>query len=91
MPKAETESKCQCDVRTRVLDDGCRYCNPQECIDMLNSFIRDYEKEIDDQNILIQKLQKNRWSWQNKAKRHWSNWRKRGKIIEAMQKKECNV
>ena len=28
-------SKCQCDLRTKLVGDGCRYCNAQEYIDML--------------------------------------------------------
>jgi len=28
-------SKCQCDLRTKLVGDGCRYCNAQEYIDKL--------------------------------------------------------
>ena len=28
-------SKCQCDLRTKLVGDGCRYCNAQEYIDNL--------------------------------------------------------
>ncbi len=28
-------SKCKCDLRTKLVGDGCRYCNPQEYIDKL--------------------------------------------------------
>jgi hypothetical protein len=28
-------SECQCDLRTKLVGDGCRYCNAQEYIDML--------------------------------------------------------
>jgi hypothetical protein len=27
--------ECQCDLRTKLVGDGCRYCNAQEYIDML--------------------------------------------------------
>ena len=28
-------SQCKCDLRTKLVGDGCRYCNPQEYIDNL--------------------------------------------------------
>ena len=28
-------SKCQCDLQTKLVGDGCRYCNAQEYIDKL--------------------------------------------------------
>lgn len=28
-------SECKCDLRTKLVGDGCRYCNPQEYIDHL--------------------------------------------------------
>jgi len=28
-------SECKCDLRTKLVGDGCRYCNPQEYIDNL--------------------------------------------------------
>jgi hypothetical protein len=28
-------SKCKCDLRTKLVGDGCRYCNAQEYIDKL--------------------------------------------------------
>ena len=28
-------SECKCDLRTKLVGDGCRYCNPQEYIDKL--------------------------------------------------------
>jgi hypothetical protein len=37
-------SKCKCDLRTKLVGDGCRYCNPQEYIDKL---IESVEEQID--------------------------------------------
>ena len=28
--------KCQCNLRTKLVGDGCRYCNPQDYIDHLH-------------------------------------------------------
>ena len=28
-------SECKCDLRIKLVGDGCRYCNPQEYIDNL--------------------------------------------------------
>ena len=28
-------TECKCDLRTKLVGDGCRYCNPQEYIDNL--------------------------------------------------------
>ena len=28
-------TECKCDLRTKLVGDGCRYCNPQEYIDKL--------------------------------------------------------
>ena len=28
-------NQCQCDLRIKLVGDGCRYCNPQEFIDHL--------------------------------------------------------
>jgi hypothetical protein len=30
------ENKCKCDLRTKLVGDGCRYCNPQDYIDHLH-------------------------------------------------------
>lgn len=37
---------CKCDLRTRAVGDGCRYCNPQEYIDKLHEQDADYKAEI---------------------------------------------
>ena len=37
---------CKCDLRTRAVGDGCRYCNPQEYIDKLHEQDADYKSEI---------------------------------------------
>jgi len=34
-------SKCQCDLRTKLVGDGCRYCNAQEYIDKLIEIIEE--------------------------------------------------
>ena len=31
-----SENKCKCDLRTKPVGDGCRYCNPQDYIDHLH-------------------------------------------------------
>jgi len=39
----ETE-KCQCSLKTKLVGSGCRYCNPQEYIDILEEQIAEAEK-----------------------------------------------
>ena len=36
-----SDEKCECDLRTRLVGDGCRYCNPQYYIDMLEELINE--------------------------------------------------
>ena len=39
---------CKCDLRTRAVGDGCRYCNPQHYIDILEDQTKDDSAEIEE-------------------------------------------
>lgn len=39
-------SKCECTMAIRVNGDGCRYCQPQGCIDRLIDWINEAKEEI---------------------------------------------
>lgn len=41
MEGLKKDHRCVCDMRTSVIGDGCRYCNPQYYIDMLEEQIAD--------------------------------------------------
>lgn len=49
-----SENKCKCDLRTKLVGDGCRYCNPQDYIDHLHDAMAEREwqglteKEVDE-------------------------------------------
>lgn len=45
VPQAITANRCKCDFRTKMVGDGCRYCQPQEYIDRLHRQIEDDERE----------------------------------------------
>ncbi len=47
-------SECKCDLRTKLVGDGCRYCNPQEYIDKLI--------EIIDEQLVIYVVRKHKRS-----------------------------
>ena len=38
-PKENSMDNCKCDMRTKLLGDGCQQCNPQVTIDSLNDEI----------------------------------------------------
>ena len=38
-----SENKCKCDLRTKLVGDGCRYCNPQDYIDHLHDAMAERE------------------------------------------------
>ena len=42
-------SKCQCDLRTKLVGDGCRYCNAQEYIDKLIESLEELIEAIEEQ------------------------------------------
>ena len=39
--------KCQCDMRIRLVGDGCRYCNPQKYIEILEAQTRDDQDRLE--------------------------------------------
>ena len=46
-----TDQRCKCDMRTSLVGDGCRYCNPQYYIDMLEE-----QAKEDDTDPLLGKM-----------------------------------
>ena len=46
-----SENKCKCDLRTKLVGDGCRYCNPQDYIDHLHDAMaeREWQSLTDEQ------------------------------------------
>ena len=47
-PVGKWESKCKCDFRTKLVGDGCRYCQTQDFIDRLLDDLKDCDKRIDE-------------------------------------------
>lgn len=39
-------SGCKCDLRTRLVGDGCEQCNPQMTIDLLEEQVQEQAEEI---------------------------------------------
>ena len=39
-------SACECDLRTRLVGDGCAQCNPQMTIDLLKEQVQEQADEI---------------------------------------------
>ena len=46
-------SKCQCDLRTKLVGDGCRYCNAQEYIDKLIESLEELIEAIEEQRTWV--------------------------------------
>lgn len=49
-------SECKCDLRIKLVGDGCRYCNPQEYIDNLIESLEEKRTWVgltDDDKVLI--------------------------------------
>ena len=44
----EVSKKCTCDMRTSLVGDGCRYCNPQYYIEMLEDQIKEGDPLIEE-------------------------------------------
>jgi len=47
-PVGKWESNCKCDFRTKLVGDGCRYCQPQDFIDRLLDDLKDCDERIDE-------------------------------------------
>lgn len=48
------ESKCKCEFRTKLVGDGCMYCNTEEYIDKLSG---DYDDLINENELLLEKIE----------------------------------
>ena len=46
-------SKCQCDLRTKLVGDGCRYCNAQEYIDKLIEALEELIESLEEQRTWV--------------------------------------
>ena len=46
-------SKCQCDLRTKLVGDGCRYCNAQEYIDKLIESLEELIEALEEQRTWV--------------------------------------
>ena len=46
-------SKCQCDLRTKLVGDGCRYCNAQEYIDKLIEALEELIEALEEQRTWV--------------------------------------
>ena len=49
-PVGKWESKCKCDFRTKLVGDGCKYCNTEEYICKLHS---DYDYLLEENEQLL--------------------------------------
>lgn len=39
--------ECECNLRTRLVGDGCEHCNPKRTIDFLKAEIDDLRSEVE--------------------------------------------
>lgn len=46
-----TDERCKCSMSISVLGDGCRYCQPQECIDRLIEQIEEAEGVLEELSL----------------------------------------
>ena len=46
-------SKCKCDLRTKLVGDGCRYCNAQEYIDKLTESLEELIEALEEQRTWV--------------------------------------
>jgi len=67
--KQDAIKKCQCDLRVKLVGDGCRYCNPQDYIDHLHdalaqkdTWIGLTDKEIEKCWVAAIKLNDGKWA-----------------------------
>ena len=49
-------SACKCDLRTRLVGDGCEACNPQMTIDLLKEQVQEQADEIARLRLAIRRL-----------------------------------
>ena len=45
--KTESKYKCKCSMRIKLVGDGCRYCNPQYYISLLERQTEDDQKDLE--------------------------------------------
>jgi hypothetical protein len=46
VPDEPTRSMCECSIAITPLGDGCRYCKPQEWIDLLNEWLDEHRARV---------------------------------------------
>lgn len=68
-------SECKCDMRTKLVGDGCRWCNPDYYIGVL-------EDQTTEQAEEIEQLQQQNAELRSYAKFWWRNWER---VIEKRQ------
>jgi uncharacterized protein YwgA len=77
-------SKCQCDLRTKLVGDGCRYCNAQEYIDKLIESLEELIESLEEQRTWVG-LTDEEVTWLcNTAKSHEQTW---GMFVRAIETK----
>ena len=53
MAKYTNDGKCHCDMRTKLVGDGCDICNPELAYEYANDRITDLEAELETARELL--------------------------------------